>query len=291
MKKTFIALITALIPLSMLVQAQDDNSLLWQISGNGLAQPSYLFGTIHLMCPDDIQVTEAMESALENSEKVVMELDMDEPNIVMETQKAAMMTDGTTLNDLLSEEEYQMVGDYLQDSLKIPIQMLNTMKPLMLSTLTFLDVLDCQPGSYEMVLAQRAKGQEKEVLGLESVEDQIAVFDAIPLEEQSDYLVEAIEKYGETVAETKLMLEAYQAGSVTKLYDITHEAMQDMEDAEKVLLTDRNLKWIPKMEEMLKQQPVFFAVGAAHLGGPQGVIALLQEQGYTVEAVDNSAGQ
>jgi len=291
MKKIFIALITALVPLSTLVQAQDDNSLLWQISGNGMAQPSYLFGTIHLMCPDDIQVTEAMESALEKSEKVVMELDMDEPNIMMETQKAAMMTDGTTLNDLLSEEEYQMVGNYLQDSLKIPIQMLNTMKPLMLSTLTFLDVLDCQPGSYEMILAQRAKSQEKEVLGLESVEDQIAVFDAIPLEEQSDYLVEAIEKYDETVAETESMIEAYQTGSVTKLYNITHEAMQDMKDAEKVLLTDRNLKWIPKMEEMLKQQPTFFAVGAAHLGGPQGVIALLREQGYTVEPIDNGAGQ
>jgi len=287
MKKTVIALITALIPLSTLVQAQDDNSLLWQISGNGLAQPSYLFGTIHLMCPDDIQVTEAMESALDKSEKVVMELDMDEPNILMEMQKAAMMTDGTTLNDLLSEEEYQMVGNYLQDSLKIPIQMLNTMKPLMLSTLTFLDVLDCQPGSYEMVLAQRAKAQEKEVLGLESVEDQIAVFDAIPLEEQSDYLIEALEKYDETVAETESMIEAYQAGSVTKLYDITHEAMQDMQDAEKVLLTDRNQKWIPKMEEILNQQPTFFAVGAAHLGGPQGVIALLKEQGYTVEPANN----
>lgn len=286
-----LAAMVALTSSYTVVQAQDDNSLLWQIFGNGLAQPSYLFGTIHLMCPDDIQVTEAMESALKDSEKVVMEVDMDEPNIMMDMQKAAMMTDGTTLNDLLSEEEYQMVGNYLQDSLKIPIQALNTMKPLMLSMLTFLDVLDCQPGSYEMVLTQRAKSQEKEVLGLETIEDQTAVFDAIPLEEQSDYLVEAIEKYDETVAETESMIDAYQKGSVSELYDITHEAMKDMENAEKALLTDRNQKWIPTMEEMVKQQPTFFAVGAAHLGGTQGVIALLKEKGYTVEPINDTAGQ
>ncbi|MEM8968453.1 MAG: TraB/GumN family protein [Bacteroidota bacterium] len=201
-----------------------------------------------------------------------------------------MMTDGTTLNDLLTEEEYQMVGKYLQDSLKIPIQALNTMKPLMMSTLTFLDVLDCRPGSYEMTLTEQAKQQEKEVLGLETVEDQMKAFDFIPLEEQADYLVETIEKYDETVAETQAMLAAYQQGQVAKLYDLTHEAMEEMKGAEKTLLVDRNRDWIPKIEKIAQDKATFFAVGAAHLGGSEGVIVLLKEQGYTVKAV-SSVGQ
>ncbi len=290
MKKTFIATLVAILPLCLSVKAQDTDALLWQISSNGLSQPSYLFGTIHLMCPDDIQVTDAMKKALENTDQLVLELDMDEPGMMTKMQQVAMMTDGTTLNDLLTEEEYQMVGKYLQDSLKIPIQALNTMKPLMMSTLTFLDVLDCRPGSYEMTLTEQAKQQEKEVLGLETVEDQEKAFDFIPLEEQADYLVETIEKYDETVAETQAMLAAYQQGQIAKLYDLTHEAMEEMKGAEKTLLVDRNKDWIPKIEKIAQDKATFFAVGAAHLGGSEGVIVLLKEQGYTVKAV-SSVGQ
>ncbi len=290
MKKTLFATFVAILSLCLSINAQDTNALLWQVSGKNLSQPSYLFGTIHLMCPDDIQITQPMEDALKNSQQLVLELDMDEPGMMMNMQKVAMMTDGTTLNDLLTEEEHQMVGDYLQDSLKIPIQALNTMKPLMLSTLTFLDVLNCQPGSYEMQLVQHVKEQGKEVLGLETIEDQAQAFDFIPLEEQADYLVEAIQKYDETVSETEALLAAYQNKQVEHLYDLTHASMQEMDGAEEALLTNRNNKWISKMEEMAQSQATFFAVGAAHLGGPMGVIALLKEQGYTVEAV-SSVGQ
>ena len=73
MKKTFIATLVAILPLCLSVKAQDTDALLWQISSNGLSQPSYLFGTIHLMCPDDIQVTDAMKKALENTDQLVLE--------------------------------------------------------------------------------------------------------------------------------------------------------------------------------------------------------------------------
>ncbi|MGB3587050.1 MAG: TraB/GumN family protein [Tunicatimonas sp.] len=290
MIKTVIATIASILSLLLSVSAQDTDALLWKISGNDFSQPSYLFGTIHLMCPDDIQITQPMRDALQNTKQVVLEIDMDEPGIMQNMQSIAMMADGTTLNDLLTEDEYQLVGNYLQDSLQIPIQALNAMKPLMLSTFTFLDVLNCQPGSYEMQLVQQAKEQQKEVLGLETLEDQAQAFDFIPLEEQADYLVDAIQNYDETVFEIEAILAAYQSEQVEHLYNITHESMQEMEGAEESLLTKRNQNWIPLMEEIAQDQPTFFAVGAAHLGGPMGVIALLKEQGYTVEAV-SSIGQ
>lgn len=286
MRKLVILAIIAIVSSCAVSKRENENSLFWQISGSGLEQPSYLFGTIHLMCPDDIQITEGMEIALKNSQRLVLELDFDEPGAIKAMQQAAIMTDGTTLNDLLSKEEYQLVRKYLQDSLSIPIQVVNTMKPMMLSMLMYMDVLNCQPGSYEMALTQRAEALNIEVMGLETIEDQVRAFDFLPLEEQADYLVEAIKHYDKTVAEIESMLKAYQMGQVNRLYALTHKSMQEMVEAEAILLNDRNQKWIPVIEKLVQEHATFFAVGAGHLGGPHGIIALLREQGYTLEVTN-----
>lgn len=265
--------------------AQNDKSLLWQISGKGLEKPSYLYGTIHLMCPGDIKITPKMQEALDASEQLVLELDMDEPGVMQEMMAASMMQDGTTLQSLLSEDDYNMVSNYLQDSVGVPMQAMSSMKPMLLSSVIMIPILDCQPGSYEMKLVQAAQQQEMEVFGLETIADQIAVFDAIPLKEQSDYLVKTIREYDESVDEIESMLNRYNQQDIQGLYQMVHESMADMEGAEKALLDDRNQKWLPLIDEMAKEKASFFAVGAGHLGGPKGVINLLKEAGYTVNAV------
>ncbi len=270
---------------SLHTSAQDTKSLLWKISGNGLEKPSYLFGTIHLMCPDDIKITDAMQEGLQVTEQLVLELDMDEPGMMQEMMAASMMQDGTNLQSLLSENDYQLVEQYLKDSVGIPIQAVGTMKPILLSTVVMLPLLGCQPGSYEMKLVEAAKQNEMEIYGLENVGDQIAEFDAIPLDEQSDYLVKTIREYDQSVDEIESLLKNYEQQDIQNLYKLIHESMADMEGAEKALLEDRNKKWLPMMEEMAKEKPSFFAVGAGHLGGPQGVINLLKASGYKVEAV------
>ena len=269
-------------------QAQEDNSLLWKISGNGLEKPSYLFGTIHLMCPQDIKITEAMQAAIANSEQMVLELDMDEPGIMQEMMASSMMQDGTTLKSLLTKEDYQLLEQFMKDSLGMPLQAMATMKPMLLSTIVMLPVLKCQPGSYEMTLVNAAKEKEMEVHGLETVADQIAIFDAIPLKEQSDYLVKSIREYEETAEETRNMIRFYQEKKLSELYQMIHESMAEMEGGEDALLTDRNQKWIPQMEQMANDKPTFFAVGAGHLGGSNGVIQLLKQAGYRVEAMHKS---
>ncbi|WPP48561.1 TraB/GumN family protein [Catalinimonas niigatensis] len=275
--------LVALIPFS--TSAQETKSLLWKISGKGLEKPSYLFGTIHLMCPDDIKITSAMQEALSASEQLVLELDMDEPGIMQEMMGASMMKDGTTLQSLLNEEDYGMVAQYLKDSVGVPVQAVGTMKPMLLSSVIMLPVLGCQPGSYEMKLVEAAGEQQMEVLGLETVAEQIAVFDAIPLEEQSAYLVKTIREYDQSVIEIESLLEKYQQQDIQSLYQLIHESMAEMEGGEKALLDDRNQKWLPQIENMAKEKPTFFAVGAGHLAGPKGVISLLKKAGYQVQAV------
>lgn len=226
-----------------------------------------------------------MQEALSASDQLVLELDMDEPGIMQEIMGASMMQDGTTLQSLLSEQDYQMVENFLKDSVSIPIQAMSTMKPMLMSSVVMLPILNCQPGSYEMKLVQAAAEQEMEVFGLEKVADQIAVFDAIPLKEQSAYLVKSIREYDQTVGEIESLLEKYRQQDIQKLYKLIHESMAEMEGAEKALLDDRNQKWLPQIEKMAKEKPTFFAVGAGHLAGPKGVISLLKKAGYQVEAV------
>jgi len=269
-------------------KAQQDNSLLWKISGKGLEKPSYLFGTIHLMCPQDIKITEAMQSAIATSEQMVLELDMDEPGIMQNMMASSMMQDGTTLKSLMSEDDYQMLEKFMMDSIGAPLQAMATMKPMLLSTVVMLPVLKCQPGSYEMALVNAAQEKEMEVHGLETVADQIAIFDAIPLEDQSDYLVKSIREYDETAEETRNMIRFYKEENISGLYEMIHESMAEMEGGEDALLTERNQKWIPAMEEMAADKSTFLAVGAGHLGGPEGVITLLKKAGYEVEAVNDT---
>ena len=270
---------------SLTASAQDDASLLYQISGNELEEPSYLFGTIHLMCPDQIAISETLKEKLGDSEQLVLEIDMDEPNVMQTMQQKMMLPEGKTIRDMMSEEDYTMVSQFFQDSLKMPMQALERFGPIALYGALAMQMLHCQPGSYEMSLMQLAQANEQEVLGLETIDEQMAAFNKVPAEEQVAYLTDAIEDYDESRAEFEQMIAAYQAQNAGELFELSEESMDDAEEMVQHLLIDRNAAWIPEMAEKMKEKATFFAVGAGHLGGEQGLLELLEEQGYTVEAV------
>ncbi|MDZ7777679.1 MAG: TraB/GumN family protein [Bacteroidales bacterium] len=111
--------------LMMLFPAKGQNSkesLLWEISGNGLDKPSYLFGTIHLLCPEDLVLDDKITTALNNSEQLVLELDLSDRNVLREVQQKMMYQDGTTAKDYLSPEEYGIVKQFFSDSLQMPFE-------------------------------------------------------------------------------------------------------------------------------------------------------------------------
>ena len=107
----------------------DDNSLLWEVSGKGLKKPSYIFGTFHMMCKDDIRFSEQLKTALANSELVYLEMDMDDPSVMLGGLMMMNMKDGKKLQDLYTEEEYQKVASFFKDSLHMPIGFLQSTKP------------------------------------------------------------------------------------------------------------------------------------------------------------------
>ena len=271
--------------LSFLTVSAQHTSLLYEVSGNDLQAPSYVFGTIHLLCSDDIQVTDAMKEKLTASQQLVLELDFDDPDLMQEMQQKTMLPDGKTIQDMMEAKDYAALSQFFQDSLKIPLTAVERFSPIALSSMLYMQMLPCQPGSYEASLTQLASAEGKEIIGLETIDEQMAAFNQIPEEGQIDYLTEMIEDYDKAQREFEQLVAAYQTQNVDELYEISQKSMEEVEGMEQYMLIDRNQKWVPQMRSLMNKQPTFFAVGAGHLGGDHGLIELLTEQGYTVTAV------
>ncbi len=260
-------------------------SLLWEISGNKLAQPSYVFGTIHLLCADDLKVSDAVKTAIGNSRQVALELDMDSPTMAGEMQALLTMPAGQTMQGCMTKEEYAAVSDYYTNELKVPFAQMGSMKPFILSTLLYPKMLGCPVGSYEMTLVEMAKARQMEVIGLETVAEQLGMFDKIPCEKQARLLSDLVVNRADAQQEFRALLQLYQAQDVEGLLKMSMDSKFGMEEFEDMLVTSRNKRWIPLMAQQAASKATFFAVGAAHLGGPAGVLALLRQQGYQVKPV------
>ena len=276
--------LTFLLSLFFSFAAQAQSSLLYKVSGNDLEQPSYLFGTIHLMCPENIYLSDTLREKLTSSEQLVLELDFDEPGMMQEMQQAMMQPAETPLRELMAEEEYAQLSQFFQDSLNIPEQMLAQLNPIALYGAVASKMLGCQPGSYEQALMAVAQERQIEVEGLESVDEQLEAFGNISEEQQAAYLYDALEDYKASAQEFGKMLSSYMEQDAELLYELSHAAMAEFGDMEQHLLIDRNHAWVPMIETMMAE-PTFFAVGAGHLGGEEGLLALLEAAGYTVTAV------
>lgn len=287
MKRILSLLVVAVLSIFSITAQNLENSTLWKIEGNGLEKPSYLFGTIHITCNATLE--DDVKKALDETTQIVMELDMDDPSMQMKMMKSIYFKDGKTLKDFVSEEDYKSIDSLFINNIGMPVKMLEKVKPFFLSSMFFPKMLDCPMQSFELELTKIAKEQEEEIYGLETLEEQIQVFDDIPLEDQYADLVRMAKDNLEYDKETfSKMLKLYEEENITAILDMmdddTNKTVSEHQD---VLLKQRNENWISKIEEYAKEQPTFFGVGAGHLPGKNGVIQLLRNAGYTVEAVLN----
>lgn len=282
MKKLLIA---ALGLFTLLTNAQQlDNSLLWKISGNGLSKPSYLFGTVHITC--DATLKPKVLTALDATSQLYLELDMDDPNMQAEMMNGIMMKGGVTMKSLVSEADFKLINDFITKNTGMPLTLMERFKPFMVSAMLIPKMLDCPMQSVEQSLIEVTKKQNEQTFGLETFQEQFAVFDAIPYQEQMDDLLKtAKDGMAGDKAEYAKIYEAYSKEDLNALLKYVNESENKTTSHGDVLLVNRNKNWIPKIEAVAKEKPTFFGVGAAHLGGDEGVIMLLRKKGYKVEAV------
>ncbi len=281
MKKIFLSLFVLL---SQLTFAQK-KSLLWEISGNGLDKPSYLYGTIHLLCEKDFVLSEKTKVHFAEAEQVVLELDMDDPKMMVDMMQSMYMKNNMTLKKLLSEADYGNLERYFKDSVGMNLAIFNNAKPFVLMSMLYKNVMNCPIQSYEMTFTEMAKKEKKEVYGLESVKDQMAIFDEIPYEKQAEAMMKLIKQPAQSDNEFDKMVALYKSQNIKKMAKLSAKSDFEFKDYESQLLDNRNAKWIDKIGTFSHQKSTFFAVGAAHLGGRKGVVKLLQKAGYQVKPI------
>ena len=281
------------------------HALLWRVDVPEAPAPSYLFGTIHLIGADDFLLSDSLLQALNRAERVVFEIDpaaMTDMSTAMTLMTKAFMRGDTTLRDLLSAEDYARVDEHFAAK-GLPMMFLQRMKPMFLSMLAEMDLGDLggmlggggggeaeaeeayQLKSYELELDRVARAAEKEVDGLETVAYQMSLFDSLPYAAQARMLVAAVDNAnaGEDGDDPLAALTAiYVSGDVDGMYDVTAGESEDVSGFERTLLTNRNRNWIAPMLTQAAAAPTLFAVGAGHLGGPEGVVRLLRAAGAEV---------
>lgn len=266
----------------------DNSTLLWEVSGNGLKQSSYLFGTFHLLCKRDINFSSQLKTAVGNAGKIYMELDMDDPSMLMSGLLMMNMKGGKRLKDLYTEPEYNRLSAFFKDSLHTPISFLQRTKPYFLVAMLYPKMMPCQTVSgVEEELMKLAKTQQKEIKGLETMEFQAAVFDSIPYSEQATELLKTIDSFPAYKKYFDTMVSVYksqQLGAIEKLFGQNEFGMEEHQD---ILLDNRNKNWVAQLNLIIKKESVFVAVGAGHLAGEKGLIALLKKEGYTLRPILN----
>ncbi|WP_245585023.1 TraB/GumN family protein [Psychroserpens burtonensis] len=268
------------------LHAQDlEKSLLWKISDNGLTETSYLYGTIHMTC--DASLDANVKSALDETQLLVLEIDMDDPSMQASMMKGIYMKDNTTLKDLVTNDEYVLISKFIKKQMGMPLEALATMKPFFLTAMFYPKLLGCPVQSYEEALMKVAHEQGEEVLGLETVEEQLNVFDEIPYKDQAiDLLRSAKDELAYDKESFDKLMPYYNSKDIEGMITMMEED-KNLSTSKHIhkILNNRNKNWISKISDHAKKQPTFFGVGAAHLAGDSGVIKRLIKAGYTVNAV------
>jgi uncharacterized protein YbaP (TraB family) len=139
--------------------------------------------------------------------------------------------------------------------------------------------------SYELTLEKLAKENQIEVKGLETVEEQMNIFDGLSRDDQTDMVMEIIRDPKKQYVQTIAMEKLYQRQHVDSLYLMITESQGTIASENARFIDDRNVRWVPMIEVFIQDKKTFIAVGAGHLGGTNGLIRLMQQKGYVITPV------
>jgi uncharacterized protein len=281
-----ISILTAIIFYSSASFAQTDtsnNTLLWEITGKGLSKPSYLFGTIHMICEEDYVLREKVTKALAKTTQFITEINFTD-STEMKSLKSISLAE-IPLSKKLSPEKYKELEDGLKTRYQLNIKMFEKYTVETIGSIIALKVFTCtKVKMYEAELLALARLQKKSILGLEKVADQKMVLEKASGE---DYIFNLLKVSKEFNTAYKNIIQWYKTEEVDKLYnELTTEIMMPKE-SKKWMLTNRNNNWVQKLPTIMQEKSSFIAVGAAHLGGDEGLINLLKKAGYTVNPIMN----
>ena len=260
---------------------------IWKMERNG--RVGWLVGSLHLATPDFYPLPDTMEQAFARADTLVEEIDMAEaasPDFTAMVLSKALYPAGTTLASQISADTYNLVNAWLTRS-GMAIAPFQQMKPWMVSIT--LQTLALQRIGFDPAhgidehFRNGATRTGKRFVALETAAEQIDYLDRLTPRTQDVMLRESVESADTEMVEIKALAAAWRAGDAVTVERIALAGLNDAPEVYQSLLTDRNRKWMPAIESCVQTRSCFVVVGAAHLVGKDGLIAMLKAQGYSVE--------
>lgn len=292
--------------LAVLTVTSASAQLLYKISGKDLKAPSYIIGTFHLANATFVDKIAGVKDALTATDQVFGEVPFDDmlnPDSLKVMQTAMMLPDGQTLKTVLSAEQYKKLDAVLTQMMGVGLSnpqvnaQMGKMSPAALSAqLQVLMFMQKHMGEFDpshgfdQYFQTQAKHNNEPIGGLETVAFQITLlYKSYDMQRQVEQLMCMIDNMDFYEKIVEKMAKAFYAQDINALKAAMEEKLGNTCDAtpkEWAQLNDnRNADWVRKMPAIMAAKPTFFAVGAGHLPGPKGVLQLLKDIGYTVEAV------
>lgn len=280
--KTIVLALVLLVIACTPASAQQRTGLLWKISGKGMSQPAYLFGTVHLYDTSSYQLPRAPFDLLDKVDKVYFELDFGKIN-PQEMMSAMFIADSSQyINKLLDPASLEKLKRLTASSaiVKMLGDKVYTIKPILLSTL--LTNNDGKASSVDLELYKAAVSKNNPVGGLETVKEQMDAFNTISIPAQVDMLRQTLAKNLSPADLLNRLMAVYVKQDIEHMLDEWNDDMPMDANFEEHLLIKRNINMADRIDSLLHKEHPLIAIGAAHLGNSTGLIELLKKKGYTL---------
>lgn len=262
---------------------------LWSVTADG-TPPTYLLGSLHVLTPDYYPLSRRIDEAFARPQVLIGEIDMDEmsdPATVLGLLGKALLEDGRTLDEVISPELYARVVERAAEA-GLPRAAIERMKPWMVAlslTMPALQAAGFEPEhGIDRHFFERAKRAGMERRALETVAFQFARLDQMSEADQEALLRSTLDDLDAQIANVKTIADAWARGDTEAVEKLLLSGMAASPALYKRLLVERNASWVSAVETCLEEQTsCFVVVGAAHLVGPDSLVALLRKKGYVVE--------
>ena len=262
-------------------------SSVWKVQND--SQVIYLGGTVHLLRASDFPLPQEYDIAYENSSELVFETDLESMNdLAVQARLMQQLSYGSdkSLKTVLNDEAYSALEMYTA-SMGLPLPMLEKFRPgMIISTLQVLEFqkIGFTPMGVDAHFNSMAINDGKPVGQLETIDAQIGFLASMGEGNESEFILLSLKDLADTANVMDEMIAAWRNGNNDGLSELfVNDMLEEAPEVYDSLLKQRNLNWMPQLEAMLLSEPTeFVLVGAAHLVGPDGLLALLEAKGYEV---------
>ena len=286
-----VALLALAAPFAATAEERFVRGLLWKVSKADV-KPSHVFGTLHSPDARLAVLPLPVDRAFARAKSLTLEYVPDEYGR-QRFLEAAMFLDRQTLEEKIGSEDFERVLEHLRP-LGLKRDFVTKLKPwgVLLNLRSARDASSAAATTIDGLLYDRARSRRLPLHQMEGIEEQVFVFDDFPMDSQVALLKHSLAHYGELSAMSEMTLQAYLARDLAELWRIQQEHVARYPEIAahnagfvKRILHDRNVVMAFRMQRQLRKGEAFVALGALHLYGEKGVLALLLEDGWKVARV------